>query len=88
MDRHPLKGGIRVFIVLFFSESVSIVFTILLNANLVGILFIAGPELAIVVKDIGDWKTDLHGCLLWKLRHVEHGCSFLMGVIPDNSLKR
>jgi hypothetical protein len=53
------------------------------------ILFFAGSELAIVVKDIGDKKSDFYVMLIvaafamWNM-----GAAFLAGVILDNALRR
>lgn len=84
-----ILGAILIVIALFFSESVSIIFKIFPNAILGVILFFAGSELAIVVKDIGDKKADFYVMLIvaafamWNM-----GVAFLVGVIMDNSLKR
>jgi MFS superfamily sulfate permease-like transporter len=84
-----ILGAILIIIALFFSESVSIIFKIFPNAILGVILFFAGSELAIVVKDIGDKKSDFYLMLIvaafamWNM-----GVAFLVGVIMDNSLKR
>jgi hypothetical protein len=84
-----ILGSILVFIALFFSDSVSIIFKIFPNAILGVILFFAGSELAIVVKDIGDKKTDFYVMLIvaafamWNM-----GVAFLVGIILDNSLRR
>ncbi len=84
-----ILGSILIFIALFFSDSVSIIFKIFPNAILGVILFFAGSELAIVVKDIGDKKADFYVMLIvaavamWNM-----GVAFLAGVIMDNSLRR
>jgi MFS superfamily sulfate permease-like transporter len=84
-----ILGGMLVLIALFFSESVSIIFKIFPNAILGVILFFAGSELAIVVKDIGEKKADFYVMLIvaafamWNM-----GVAFLVGVILDNSLRR
>lgn len=84
-----ILGVILVFIALFFSDSVSIIFKIFPNAILGVILFFAGSELAIVVKDIGDKKADFYVMIIvtafamWNM-----GVAFLVGVILDNSLRR
>lgn len=84
-----ILGTILVVIALFFSESVSILFRIFPNAILGVILFFAGSELAIVVKDIGDRKSDFYVMLIvaafamWNM-----GVAFLVGVIMDSSLRR
>ena len=84
-----ILGSILVLVALFFSESVSIIFKIFPNAILGVILFFAGSELAIVVKDIGDKKMDFYVMLIvaafamWNM-----GAAFLVGVVLDNSLRR
>jgi predicted benzoate:H+ symporter BenE len=84
-----ILGSILIVIALFFSESVSIIFKIFPNAILGVILFFAGSELAIVVKDIGDKKSDFYVMLIvaafamWNM-----GVAFLAGVILDNALRR
>jgi MFS superfamily sulfate permease-like transporter len=84
-----ILGTLLVVIGLFFSESVSVIFKIFPNAILGVILFFAGSELAIVVKDIGDKKSDFYVMLIvaafamWNM-----GAAFLVGVILDNSLRR
>ena len=82
-------GSIVIIIALFFSDSVSIIFKIFPAAILGVILFFAGAELALVVRDIGDNKTDFYvmlivaGFAMWNM-----GVAFLVGVILDNALKR
>lgn len=84
-----ILGTILVLIALFFSDSVSILFKIFPNAILGVILFFAGSELAIVVKDIGSHKADFYVMLIvaafamWNM-----GVAFLVGVVLDNALKR
>lgn len=84
-----ILGTLLIVIALFFSESVSIIFKIFPNAILGVILFFAGSELAIVVKDVGDKKADFYVMLIvaafamWNM-----GVAFLVGVILDNSLRR
>jgi len=84
-----ILGTLLVIIALFFSESVSIIFKIFPNAILGVILFFAGSELAIVVKDIGDKKSDFYVMLIvaafamWNM-----GVAFLVGVILDTSLRK
>jgi hypothetical protein len=84
-----ILGSLLVLIALFFSDSVAIIFKIFPNAILGVILFFAGSELAIVVKDIGDKKTDFYVMLIvaafamWNM-----GVAFLVGVIMDNCLRR
>ena len=84
-----ILGSILILIALLFSDSVSIIFKIFPNAILGVILFFAGSELAIVVKDIGDKKADFYVMIIvaaiamWNM-----GAAFLAGVIMDNSLRR
>ena len=84
-----ILGCLLVLIALFFSDSVSIIFNIFPNAVLGVILFFAGSELAVVVKDIGDKKSDVYVMLIvaafamWNM-----GAAFLAGVIMDNSVRR
>jgi hypothetical protein len=84
-----ILGSLLVLIALFFSDSVAIFFKIFPNAILGVILFFAGSELAIVVRDIGDKKSDFYVMLIvaafamWNI-----GAAFLVGVILDNSLRR
>jgi len=84
-----ILGTILILIALFFSDSVAIIFKIFPNSILGVILFFAGSELAIVVKDIGDKKSDFYVMLIvaafamWNM-----GVAFLVGIILDNSLRR
>ena len=84
-----ILGTIVIIIALFFSDSVSIIFKIFPGAILGVILFFAGAELALVVRDIGDNKTDFYvmlivaGFAMWNM-----GVAFLVGVVLDNALKR
>ena len=84
-----ILGSLLVLIALFFSDSVAIFFRIFPNAILGVILFFAGSELAIVVRDIGDKKSDFYVMLIvaafamWNM-----GAAFLAGVILDNALAR
>ena len=84
-----ILGTILILFALFFSDSISIIFKIFPNAILGVILFFAGSELAIVVKDIGDKKADVYVMIIvaaiamWNM-----GAAFLAGVIMDNALRR
>ncbi len=84
-----ILGTLLIFIALFLSDSVSIIFKIFPNAILGVILFFAGSELAIVVRDIGDKKADFYVMLvvaavaMWNM-----GVAFLVGVIMDNALRK
>lgn len=49
----------------------------------------AGSEPAILLKDIGDTKSDFYGMLLVAAFMIgDMGAAFLVGVIMDNSLRR
>jgi len=84
-----ILGGILIFIALFFSDSVAMIFKFFPNSVLGVILFFAGSELALVAKDIGDKKSDFYVMLIvtafamWNI-----GVAFLAGVILDNLLRR
>ena len=83
-----ILGGILILIALFFSDSVAVIFKIFPNAILGVILFFAGSELAIAVRDIGDKKSDFYVMLIvaafamWNM-----GAAFLAGIILDHSLR-
>lgn len=84
-----ILGSILIVLALFFSESVALIFKIFPNSILGVILFFAGSELAIVVRDIGDKKSDFYVMLIvaafamWNM-----GAAFLVGIILDVSLRR
>lgn len=84
-----ILGSIVIILALFFSESISIIFKIFPNAVLGVILFFAGSELALTVRDIGDKKMDFYvmlivaGFAMWNM-----GVAFLVGVVLDNALRR
>ena len=84
-----ILGSLLVLLALFFSDSVAIFFKIFPNAILGVILFFAGAELAIVVRDIGDKKSDFYVMLIvaafamWNM-----GAAFLVGIILDYSLRK
>ena len=84
-----ILGTLLILIALFFSDSVSIIFQIFPNSILGVILFFAGSELAIVVRDIGNKKTDFYVMLvvaaiaMWNM-----GVAFLVGVIMDNTIRK
>lgn len=84
-----ILGTILILIALFFSDSIAIIFKIFPNAILGVILFFAGSELALVVRDIGDKKSDFYVMLIvaafamWNM-----GAAFLIGVILDNSIRK
>lgn len=84
-----ILGSMLILIALFFSDSVAIIFKIFPNAILGVILFFAGSELAIVVKDIGNKKADFYVMLIVAAFAMWHmGVAFLVGVLLDNSLRR
>jgi MFS superfamily sulfate permease-like transporter len=84
-----ILGGFLIVLSLFFSDSIAVIFKIFPDAILGVILFFAGSELAIVVKDIGKEKRDVYVMLIvtafamWNM-----GVAFLAGVILDTALKR
>ncbi|MFA4916424.1 MAG: putative sulfate/molybdate transporter [Syntrophales bacterium] len=84
-----ILGTIVIIIALFFSDSVALIFKIFPDAILGVILFFAGAELALVVRDIGNDKTDFYvmlivaGFAMWNM-----GVAFIVGVVLDNALKR
>ncbi len=84
-----ILGSILILIALFFSDSVAVIFKIFPNAILGVILFFAGSELAISVRDIGDKKSDFYVMLIvaafamWNM-----GAAFLVGIILDNSFRK
>jgi MFS superfamily sulfate permease-like transporter len=83
-----ILGSILMLAALFFSDSISIIFKIFPNSILGVILFFAGSELALVVRDIGDKKADFYVMLIvaafamWNM-----GVAFLVGIIIDKSLR-
>jgi predicted benzoate:H+ symporter BenE len=84
-----ILGSILILIALFFSDSVGVIFKVFPDAILGVILFFAGAELAIVVRDIGDKKSDFTVMLIvaafamWNM-----GAAFLLGILLDNALRR
>ncbi len=84
-----ILGSLLILTALFFSDSVGVIFKIFPNAILGVILFFAGAELAIVVRDIGDKKSDFTVMLIvaafamWNM-----GAAFLLGIILDNAFRR
>ena len=84
-----ILGSILVLTALFFSDSVAVFFRIFPNAILGVILFFAGSELAIAVRDIGHKKSDVYvmfivaAFAMWNM-----GAAFLAGVILEYSLRR
>ncbi len=84
-----ILGSLLILTALFFSDSVGIIFNIFPNAILGVILFFAGSELAIVVRDIGEKKSDFYVMLIvtafamWNM-----GAAFLVGIVLDTALSR
>ncbi len=84
-----ILGTILVVVALFFSDSVSIIFNVFPSAILGVILFFAGAELALVVRDIGEGKRDFYvmlvvaGFAMWNM-----GAAFLVGVVLDIALRK
>ena len=84
-----ILGSVMIVAALFFSESVAVVFKIFPNAILGVILFFAGTELALSVRDIGEKKPDVYvmlvvaGFAMWNM-----GVAFLVGVVLDTALRR
>jgi len=84
-----ILGSLVIVTALFFSESVTIIFKIFPNAILGVILFFAGAELALGVRDIGENKSDFYVMLIvaafamWNM-----GAAFLVGIILNTALNR
>ena len=84
-----ILGSIVIAIALFFSQSVAVIFKMFPPAILGVILFLAGAELAITVRDIGNRKSAFYvmvvvaGFAMWHM-----GVAFLVGVVLDNALRR
>ncbi len=84
-----ILGAIVIVIALFFSQSVGVIFKMFPPAILGVILFLAGAELAVTVRDIGSKKSDFYvlvvvaGFAMWHM-----GVAFLVGIILDNALRR
>jgi hypothetical protein len=84
-----MLGLIMMALSLFFSDSVGLLFQIFPKAVLGVILFFAGGELAITVRDIGEKKEDVYvmlvvaGFAMWNM-----GAAFLAGVILHQALSR
>ena len=84
-----ILGTITIILALFFSDSISIIFKIFPNAVLGVILFFAGAELALTVRDIGDDRTDFYtmlivaGFSMWNI-----GVAFVVGLVLDKALRK
>jgi MFS superfamily sulfate permease-like transporter len=84
-----ILGSLLVLIALFFSASVATIFAAFPNAILGVVLFFAGAELALVVRDVGEAKASFYVMLvvaafaMWNM-----GVAFALGVVLDNCLRR
>lgn len=84
-----MLGVIMMALALFFSDSVGLLFQIFPRAVLGVILFFAGAELAITMKDIGSRREDVYlmlvvaGFAMWNM-----GAAFLAGIILHQALQR
>lgn len=84
-----ILGTLLIVIALFFSDSVATIFAAFPNAILGVILFFAGSELALVVRDIGERKADFYVMLMvaafamWNM-----GVAFVVGVVLDRCLRK
>ncbi|HNU72012.1 MAG TPA: putative sulfate/molybdate transporter [Thermodesulfobacteriota bacterium] len=83
-----ILGVLVSLIALFFSESISIFFRMVPPAILGVILFFAGAELAVVVRDIGDDRNDWYIMLVVAALAVWNmGVAFLAGIVLCHVLK-
>ena len=84
-----ILGSIVIIIALFFSQSVAVIFKMFPPSILGVILFLAGAELAVTVRDIGNKRDEFYtmivvaGFAMWHM-----GVAFVVGVILDNALRR
>jgi len=84
-----ILGSIVIAIALFCSQSVAVIFKMFPPAILGVILFLAGAELAISVRDIGNQKSSFYvmvvvaGFAMWHM-----GVAFLVGIALDYALRR
>lgn len=84
-----ILGSIVIAMALFLSDSIAIIFKVFPTSILGVILFFAGTELALSIRDIGTKKSDVYvmltvaGFAMWHM-----GVAFLVGVILDNALRR
>jgi predicted benzoate:H+ symporter BenE len=84
-----MLGVIMTLLALFFSDSVGLLFQIFPKAVLGVILFFAGAELAVSIKDVGREKNDVYvmllvaGFAMWNM-----GAAFLAGIVFHQALKR
>lgn len=84
-----MLGVIMMGLALFFGGSVGLLFQIFPKAVLGVILFFAGAELALTVKDVGSRREDVYvmlivaGLAMWNM-----GAAFLAGVVLHEVLRR
>jgi MFS superfamily sulfate permease-like transporter len=84
-----ILGTILVLLALFFSDSVALIFKVFPNAVLGVILFFAGAELALTLKDMGSNKSDVYVMVIvaafamWNM-----GAAFLVGVLLYQAVQR
>jgi hypothetical protein len=84
-----ILGCILLVSAFFFSDSVSLIFQTFPDAVLGVILFFAGSELAMSIRDIGERKQDVYvmiivaGFAIWNM-----GVAFIAGVLLDAALKK
>lgn len=84
-----IMGLIALLIGLFLSDSVSILFRMMPDAILGVILFFAGLELAVTMRDIGSQREDIYVMLLTAaLATVNMGVAFFAGVVLFYSIQR
>jgi MFS superfamily sulfate permease-like transporter len=84
-----ILGTIVIIMALFLSDSIAIIFKVFPTSILGVILFFAGTELALSIRDIGTKKSDVYvmlavaGFAMWHM-----GVAFVVGVLLDNALRR
>lgn len=84
-----MLGVLMILLAIFFSSSLGLLFQIFPKAVLGVILFFAGAELAVSIRDIGSEKKDVYvmlvvaGFAMWNM-----GAAFLIGILLYQALKR
>jgi MFS superfamily sulfate permease-like transporter len=84
-----LLGGAMVLLALFFSHAVGLLFGAFPAAMLGVILFFAGAELAITIRDVENKNEDIYvmlvvaGIAMWNM-----GAAFLAGIVLHQSIRR
>jgi len=84
-----ILGSLLILVALCFSESVLLIFKIFPASILGVILFVAGLELAVSARDVGQEKSDYYtllitaGFSIWNM-----GVGFLAGLVMQECLKR